>query len=168
MDIRTSTGRITSTTAFARVYGQWGGNWVLYHPLLFRPLYLSISIIRPFDRALLLISGDIDENPGPVSFDKYIKTSTTLAPSTSSESYYSIDETVNTTPPDFTQMSHLLKSRSNCHRTTLQDTPHTNSDPLDSLNTKLKLVLTHVKVSLPLCHIVDQLGPRQKAYKIAA
>ena len=36
------------------------------------------------------------------------------------------------------QMSHLLVS--NCHRTTLQDIPHTNSDPLDSLNTKLQLV----------------------------
>ena len=35
----------------------------------FRPLYLSIAIIRPFDTALLLISGDIEENPGPVSFD---------------------------------------------------------------------------------------------------
>ena len=39
----------------------------------FRPLYLSTAIIRPFDRALLLISGDIEENPGPVSFDRYKK-----------------------------------------------------------------------------------------------
>ena len=51
---------------------------------------------------------------------------------------------------------------------TLQDTNHTNSDSLDSLNTKIKLVLTHVTISLPLSHIVNQLGPRLKVYKIAA
>ena len=61
-------------------------------------------------------------------------------------------------------MSHLVKLSSSCHRTTLQDT---NSDPQYSLNTKLKLVLTHVTIFLPLSHIVDQLGQRQKAYKIA-
>ena len=66
------------------------------------------------------------------------------------------------------QMSHLLKSSSNCHRTTLQDIPHTNSDPLDSLNTKLQLIPTHATIPLPLSHLVDQLGSRQKVNKIAA
>ena len=47
----------------------------------FRSQYLTIAIIRPFGMCLLLISGDIEKNPGPVSFDRYLKTSTTLSPS---------------------------------------------------------------------------------------
>ena len=68
--------------------------WPFRTHYFFRPLYLSIAIIRPFDRALLLISGDIEENPGPVSFDRYNKTPTTLfpSPSTSSLSYHCMDE----------------------------------------------------------------------------
>ena len=36
------------------------------------------------------------------------------------------------------------------------------------LKFKFKLVLTHVKISLPLSQIVGQLGPRLKAYNIVA
>ena len=64
--------------------------------------------------------------------------------------------------------SHLLNSSSSCHQKTLQDTPHINYDPLNTLNTRLKFVLAQLTIFLPLSHVVDQLGPRQKAYKISA
>ena len=75
------------------------GNCALSHPQHFKRQYLSTTIIRPFDKALPLIFGDIEQNPGHVSFDRYQKTSTTLFPSTltSSSSYHSKDETINTT-----------------------------------------------------------------------
>ena len=38
----------------------------------FRPQYLSIANITVFDRALLLISGDIEDNPGSLSFDIHL------------------------------------------------------------------------------------------------
>ena len=138
----------------------------------FRSLYLSIAIIRPFDRALLIISGDIEENPGPVSFDRYKKTLTTLSPSPqhlhrpTTSWMNQLSTQLDRREAECRQMSHLLVS--NSHRTTLQDIPHTNSDPLDNLNTKLQLIPTHATIPLPLSHLVDQLGPRQKAHKIAA
>ena len=61
--------------------------------------YLSVAILRPFDRALLLISVDIEETSALCLFTDVKKSSTTLFPfaSTSSESYHSMDEIVNTT-----------------------------------------------------------------------
>ena len=52
------------------------GEEILTH-YFFKPQYLSI---RVFDIDLLLISEDIEENAGPVSFERYQKTFTNLYP----------------------------------------------------------------------------------------
>ena len=94
----------------------------------FRPLYLSIAIIRPFDRALLLISGDIEENPGPVSIDGYKKTPTTLSPSpsTSSSSYHSMDES---TPPSARSSRSRMSSNESSPGFKLPSTDSTRHSP---------------------------------------
>ena len=136
----------------------------------FRPLYLSIAIIRPFDRALLIISGDIEENPGPVSFDRYKKTPTTLSPSpsTSSSSYHSMDES--TFYSARSSRSGMSSNESSPEiKFKLPSNDCTRHSPYQLPPTRqLQLVLTHAKISSPLSHIVDQLGPSQKTYNIAA